>query len=154
MSSTKAPAKPAEKKTAIPVSVAKHNEDPTKQPILAANVAPETNPPAQPADTKTKTTDKDGKDVKGVGYTYIGGGEDSPRVINFMGKQKFVRGELTTVTDPEVLAKLDGASTFVKGKADQETLHRIDEDAKAEADLQRAQDKLTDRRFKKTHVGE
>lgn len=91
---------------------------------------------------------------EGSFYTYVGAGEDSPRVINLMGKQKFVRGELTEVTDPEILAKIDGITTFVKDEVDQEDLHEIDEEGKAKADAQRAEDAAIDKLFKKKHQGE
>jgi hypothetical protein len=83
-------------------------------------------------------------------YTYIGAGADSPRVIKLMGKQKFVRGEATEVTDPELLAKLPGITTFVKGTADQETLHRIDEEGRAEEVEKRASDALAEQRYLKS----
>ena len=88
------------------------------------------------------------------GYTYIGGGENSPSVINFMGLQKFVRGELTEVTDPAVLAKLSGVTTFVKGKATQAQLHNIDTDAKVVSDAQRASDIVTNQYVAKKFRGE
>lgn len=139
---TKKVTPPVEKPAAGSLVAVIEGKDPTSP-------TPET-PQVEKADKKASK-----KEQEGVGYTYIGGGEDSPRVINFMGKQKFVRGVLTPVTDPEVLAKLEGGvKTFVKGEADQETLHRIDEEAKEKADLQRAEDKATDARFKKKHHGE
>lgn len=129
--------------------------------VTPTTQAPETTKAATPPVTpETKTTEdtpvkkKADKEQQAVGYTYVGGGEDSPRIINFMGKQRFVRGELTPVTDPEVLAKIEGASTFVKGEATQEQLHRIDEEAKEEADRQRAESAAIDKRFKKLHAGE
>lgn len=64
-------------------------------------------------------------------YTYIGGGASSPRVIDFMGMQRFVRGEATEVTNPVVLAKLKNHPTFVEGEVDQETLHAMDEEGDA-----------------------
>lgn len=107
----------------------------------------------QPAPTAGEQAEakkqKETKDSKK--FTYIGAGEDSPRVINFMGKQTFIRGELTTVSDPDVLRKLDGNPTFVEGKADQETLHRIDEEAKHEADLQRLEDAKINKAYSRKH---
>lgn len=78
-------------------------------------------------------------------FTYIGGGEDSPRVINFMGLQKFVRGKPTEVTNKLVLDKLKNGThkTIVPGTVDQEDLHEQDEEAVKEADQQRQKDKVT-----------
>lgn len=98
-------------------------------------------------DTQTKTIKKE--NTEGKVYTYVGGGEDSPRVINFMGRQKFVRGQATEVTDPLVLDKLKNHPTFAEGEVDQEDLHEYDEKAKEEADAQREQDKITQAAAKK-----
>ena len=87
-------------------------------------------------------------------YTYVGAGADSPRVINLMGRQKFVRGQAVKVTDPVLLAKLPGIGTFVKGKADEETLHRIDEEGKAGEEDQKAKDKETNAAYHKKFKGE
>lgn len=81
-------------------------------------------------------------------FTYIGGGESSPRVIHFMGLQKFVRGRPTEVTNPLVLAKLSKGThpTIIKGTLDdEEELHEMDEEATKAADKQRAEDKETQR---------
>lgn len=91
---------------------------------------------------------------EGKVYTYIGGGADSPRIINFMGRQKFVRGQATKVTEPALLEKLKGHPTFVEGEADEETLFKIDEEGKAEEDAQRAQDKITNATYTKKFRGE
>lgn len=106
-------------------------------------------PSAEENARKKREEQNDGKDART--FTYIGAGEDSPRVINFMGQQKFVRGEPTKVSDPKIIEKLLEHPTFVEGKADQETLHRIDEEAKAEADLQRANDKRVNAAYTKKH---
>lgn len=82
-------------------------------------------------------------------YTYVGGGESSPNVIQFMGIQKFVRGKATEVTDPVVLAKLKGHPTFVEGEVEMEDLHEYDETAKTEADAQRKKDIETNARYHK-----
>lgn len=87
-------------------------------------------------------------------FTYIGHGEGSPSVINFMGKQKFIRGKATEVSDPELLAKLPGIKTFVEGEVDAEVLHQIDTEAKEAADAQRIQDAETNARYNKKHRGE
>lgn len=73
-------------------------------------------------------------------FTYVGGGEDSPQVIDFMGKQKFVRGKAVEVTDASVLAKIDGHHCFVRGEVDPETLYENDLEAKEAADAQRNRD--------------
>lgn len=79
----------------------------------------------------------------GVEYTYVGGGEDSPRVIDFMGRQRFVRGQATLVTEKEVLAKVRNHPCFVEGDVSEEDLHDYDKSAKSKADLQRKQDMKT-----------
>lgn len=82
-------------------------------------------------------------------FTYVGGGEDSPRVINFMGRQRFVRGQPTEVTDQELLSKIRGCPTFVEGTVDEEELHDYDIKAKAEADDQRKADNKMQRLVEK-----
>lgn len=85
-------------------------------------------------------------------FTYIGAGEGSPYVINFMGKQRFTRGQATPVSDPELLAKLDGGiATFVEGEIEMETIHEIDSEAKNEADKKRALDLEINAKFSKKH---
>lgn len=101
-------------------------------------------------ETVVKKTAKE----KGKVFTYVGGGEDSPRVINFMGRQKFVRGQATEVTDPKLLAKIVGCPTFVEGEVDPEDLHNYDEEEKLAADKKRKEDKKIDAAFKKHHHGE
>lgn len=89
--------------------------------------------------------------TKGRVFTYVGGGEDSPRVINFMGMQKFVRGQATEVVDPVVLAKIAKNPTFIEGEVEQEELHTYDEEARKEADEQRRKDKETNLAWKKKY---
>lgn len=91
---------------------------------------------------------------KGRMFTYVGAGDSSSYVINLMGKQTFRRGELTEVTDPELLAKLPGIPTFVEGEADAETLHKIDQEGKEAVERQRALDLIINAKFTKKHVGE
>lgn len=128
---------------------------PAAKPVAAkpaaAPKAPETKAPADETVTDKAEPKKTGK---GKSYTYIGGGDGSPYVITLMGKQKFVRGELTEVTDPEILAKIDGIPTFVEGKADAATLHQIDQEGKEAMEAQRAQDLITNARYTKKHRGE
>lgn len=76
-------------------------------------------------------------------YTYIGAGDEPPHMIDFMGLQKFIRGELTEVTNPLVLSKISGNKCFVKGAYDKEKLFANDKEAKKEADLQREEDTKT-----------
>lgn len=130
MSTTKAPApKPAEKPAA-------------PAPAVAA--------PKAPADETAVETKKKGP--KAREFTYIGAGEGSPYVINLMGKQRFTRGKLTEVTDPEILAKLDGGmSTFVEGSADAEILHQIDTEAKELGDAKRISEVEANAKFSKKH---
>jgi hypothetical protein len=91
---------------------------------------------------------------KGRYFTYIGAGADSPYVITLMGKQKFVRGELTLVTDTELLMKLPGMATFFEGKVDQEVLHKIDQEGKAAFERRRAEDQILNAKYTKKHLGE
>jgi len=141
MSATKAPAKAVAK--AKPVAV--------KAPAAKAAVPAD----EAPAPTEEKQVEVKKKGQKAREFTYIGGGEGSPHVINFMGKQKFVRGQLTEVTDPEVLAKLDGGvSTIIEGPADAELLHQIDSEAKEAADAARASDAAINARVTKKFRGE
>lgn len=92
---------------------------------------------------------------QGRSFTYIGAGEDSPYVINFMGLQKFTRGVLTEVTDPEVFTKLSkGVPTFVEGPVDPEVIHQIDTEAKEKAAARRAEDLIINTRYNKKHRGE
>lgn len=91
------------------------------------------------------------KVAEGEVFTYVGGGEDSPRVINFMGMQQFVRGRATAVTNPVVLSKIRNNPTFVEGEVDEEELYAYDEKAKAEADAQRAEDRVVEAAFRKKH---
>lgn len=81
-------------------------------------------------------------------YTYVGGGESSPSAIKFMGKQNFLIGKATEVSDPEVLAKLKGHPCFVEGEADQDALVEKELEAKEEADKQREKDMATDKAIK------
>jgi len=92
--------------------------------------------------------------VEGEVYTYVGAGDGSPYVINFMGQQEFTRGKATVVTNPALLAKLPGASTFVKGEVEPTVLHEIDQTAKAAYDAKIAEDKVINARFQKKHAGE
>ena len=87
--------------------------------------------------------------AKARAFTYIGQGEGSPHVINFMGKQKFVRGQLTEVTDGELLAKLPGVATFIEGPVEVESLHNMDADAKEKADKKRSEDVIINANFSK-----
>lgn len=102
---------------------------------------------------RKKVQSEDGQTMTGEGtvVTYVGAGEDSPRVINFMGKQKFVRGQAVEITDQELLAKIIGNPSFVEGEVDQESLHEMDEEAANEANDQRKSDKKLNALFTKKH---
>lgn len=94
------------------------------------------------------------KEVEARTFTYIGGGADSPRSINFMGKQKFVRGKSVEVKDPEVIAKLEGNPTFIEGEADDDLLDQIDEDGKTEEEKQQRRDLIKNQEYVKKHKTE
>ena len=99
-------------------------------------------------------TTKKKKDATVRAFTYVGAGDSSPYVITLMGKQKFVRGELTEVTDPDILAKIEGLPTFIEGEANAQMLHKIDQEGKEAMEAQRAQDIVINARYIKKHVGE
>lgn len=84
-------------------------------------------------------------------YTYVGGGEDSPRKINFMGRQVFVRGIAAEVSDPVVLAKIENNPTFTKGTVKAEDLHDADEEAVEKASKKKKEDEKIDAAYKKRH---
>ena len=100
---------------------------------------------------KQDPTKTDEKKPKGKTFTYVGAGESSPRKINFMGKQEFVRGKAVEVTDENLIKKIEGNPTFVEGQADEETLARIDEEGEEEAETQRRQDAKTNALYTKQH---
>ena len=86
-------------------------------------------------------------------YTYVGKGESSPQRIKFMGLQEFVRGRPTKVTNPIVLAKIQGNPTFVAGNASQELLQDIEDEGMALAEKNRKVDAQMDANFKRKHGG-
>lgn len=92
---------------------------------------------------------EDQEQGEGKVFTYVGGGEESPHSIHFMGKQRFVRGKATVVTDPAVLAKLYGHPTIVEGEVSPEELEEYDASAKAEADKVRLRDQAINTAAKK-----
>lgn len=73
-------------------------------------------------------------------WTYIGAGDTPPHMINFMGMQKFIRGQAVEVTHPDVLEKIKHNPCFVKGKVDQEILFKRDEEARERVEKQRFED--------------
>lgn len=80
-------------------------------------------------------------------YTYVGAGSSSPQVITLMGKQRFVRGQATEVTDVEILRKIAGIHTFRAGEVSAEELHEIDERGRsAEADA-RSRDAVAEAQY-------
>lgn len=79
-------------------------------------------------------------------YTYIGGGADAPQLINFMGKQEFMIGDPTEVTDPEVLAKIGGNQCFVEGEADRKEIIKEAKKAQEKAAAQLVEDKMVNAR--------
>lgn len=84
-------------------------------------------------------------------YTYIGGGETSPHRIHFMGKQHFIRGKETAVTNPEVLAKVKNNPAFVEGGIELEELDDADNEAADAADEQRKYNRQLDAAIKKQY---
>lgn len=84
-------------------------------------------------------------------YTYVGKGADSPRKINFMGKQEFIRGEAVTVTDPALLAKIAKNPSFVAGEVKQQDIIAVDEAGEAREKEVRAKDAKIQASFSKKH---
>lgn len=76
-------------------------------------------------------------------YTYVGSGAEAPETVNFLNRQKFVRGISETVTDPLVLSKIGGHPCFVKGEADKSVMDKNAKDAAEQADAQRQRDNET-----------
>ena len=76
-------------------------------------------------------------------WTYVGAGETPPHMIDFMGLEKFIRGQAKEVTNKEVLEKIKIHPCFVKGTVDQDTLFNMDEEARKKADEQRFEDLKT-----------
>lgn len=108
--------------------------------------------PAKKAPAKKAKAAKKKKVPEGTKvFTYVGGGEDSPRKIKFMGRQTFIRGEATEVSDPILLAKIEVNPSFVEGEVDPESLHDADEAAAEKAAAQKAEDKKLDKKYKKLH---
>lgn len=111
----------------------------------------------------TKESDQNDFEVDTIGekpksglriFTYVGSGEDSPRVIEFMGIQRFVLGKVTEVADPRILAKIINNPSFVEGKVGEEEIFQRDEKAKKEAEEKRKTNKVTDLTFNRKHRGE
>lgn len=73
-------------------------------------------------------------------FTYIGAGETPPHMINFMGLQRFVRGQAVEVTNPIVLRKVETHRCFVAGEIDSDEMFEQDDLAKKRADKQRMDD--------------
>jgi len=62
-------------------------------------------------------------------WTYVGSGDEPPYMINFMGMQKFVRGQATKVS-PDVVEKIKNHICFVKGSVDMDAMFKNDEKEK------------------------
>ena len=104
--------------------------------------------------TKAKDDQADDIETKGEvlgSFTYVGGGEDSPRRIHFMGKQHFKRGEYTEVTDPEVFNKVKNNPSFIDEEIEPEELEEYDNTAYQAAEEQRLKDKALDAAIKKRY---
>lgn len=91
------------------------------------------------------------KKEKGRVFTYIGGGEDAPRVTKFMGIQEFILGRPTEVTNEQVLRKIVGNPTFVEGEMSVEEIHKLEEKAREDAEAQRAEDRRIDAAYRRQH---
>lgn len=79
-------------------------------------------------------------------YTYIGGGDTPPRITNFMGKQEFIIGEPTEVTDPQLLVILEKHRSFKKGEVDNKEIELATEKARKKAGAQVADDQIVNAR--------
>ncbi len=97
---------------------------------------------------------EDSEEVEGETYTYVGGGESSPNKIKFMGKQEFIRGKATVVSDASLIKKIESNPCFVKGSVKAEVLHEMDEAANQKADAQRGVDRKLNEHYQKAFKGE
>lgn len=61
-------------------------------------------------------------------YTYVGSGDTPPHIVNFLGRQSFVRGIPMEVTDEMILRKIVNHPCFVAGAADPEAMHKSDQE--------------------------
>lgn len=95
-------------------------------------------------------------EVSGSGkiFTYVGAGDTPPHRIEFMGLQRFVRGQPTEVINPVVLRGIIGNPSFVEGEVDQDTLFNADEVESKKAEEQRKADKRLNDAFTKKHKSE
>lgn len=86
-------------------------------------------------------------------YTYVGTGDTPPAVINFMGRQEFVRGEPVEVVDEAILPKLQNNPSFIKGTVEMRELHARDKAAAHEAAEKRQADALVQQNYARKHSG-
>lgn len=73
-------------------------------------------------------------------FTYIGAGDTPPHMIDFMGLQKFIRGQATPVDNPVVIQKILNHPCFVRGEVDKDVMFENDEAEKKKAEIQRDKD--------------
>lgn len=106
------------------------------EPVETSAEETEETPEVPEPEVKTKEKKSAGKVI-----TYIGSGDTPPYMINFMGRQKFMRGKAVEVTDPVVLAKIKDNASFIEGELEDESvLFENDEEAAAHAKAMRDRD--------------
>ena len=98
--------------------------------------------------------EQDTKKVPENFFTYVGAGQSPPPVINFMGKEEFVRGEGKVVTNTEVLHKLRNHPCFINGVVSQKELYQRDKEASVIAEKNQQRDKKMNVAFLKKHGDE
>ena len=85
----------------------------TPEPVVGPSIEPEIDSHVAPAtapliDVESKTfatvTAPIVELVSTNIWTYIGSGDEPPYMINFMSKQRFVRGDPVEVTDPDLIS--------------------------------------------------
>lgn len=75
-------------------------------------------------------------------FTYIGAGDTPPHMIDFMGRQKFIRGMATPVEDPVVVKAISNHKCFVKGEVDKDVMFKSDEIERKKAEEQLKKDRI------------
>lgn len=134
------------------ITVESEKDSPTKDELICGLEDYEQEFPDEVAAAWSKlntvTNDTDLEDL-GTAVTYIGQGEDPPRVIDFMGQHRFIRGQVAYVKNGMLLEKICNNPCFVMGEVGMETLHENDAKAKELADEQRRADIIANARFTK-----
>jgi len=135
----------------LQINVESEKETPTKDELVVGLEDYEREFPDEVAaawDNLNPTDNQSDEDL-GTAVTYIGQGEDPPRVIDFMGQHRFIRGQVAYVKNGALLEKIRNNPCFAMGEVGMETLHENDTKAKELADAQRKADAIANARFTK-----